>query len=198
MRNLLLLTHFLLLLTVNVFGQTPPPPPPMNQTVTGNLIIDAAGTTYDNPTTTTPIYKDVPNIAGDVNIKGDLVFTGTNPWILHTPNDGRTSLYLAPTGLWGNQTRFDANGDVTFSHRVSIGDVTSPGALGINTLTLAVGGRLGARSVHVVANTTPWPDYVFSPTYALVPLGEVARYVGVHHPCRRCRRRPRCKPRASM
>jgi len=117
------------------------------------------------------------------------VFTGTNPWILHTPNDGRTSLYLAPANPpnWANQTRFDSNGDVAFTHniyvgqRLTVGDVSSPGTLGINNLTLAVGGKLGARSMYVVAPTAPWPDYVFAKGYRLPPLREVAQFVAANH-----------------
>lgn len=108
---------------------------------------------------------------------GDLVFTGSNPWILHTPNDGRSTLHLAPNQMWTNETVFEANGDVNFSQRVRIGNVNGPGALGINNLTLAVGGKLGARAVYVVAPTTPWPDYVFHKTYQLPALAEVERFV---------------------
>lgn len=50
--------------------------------------------------------------AGD--IKGDLTFTGGNNWILHTPDDNRRTLYVAPSKAYGNtdwdwsrQVRFD-------------------------------------------------------------------------------------------
>ena len=66
---------------------------------------------------------------------------------------------------------------MAFSRRVFIGDVSSPGALGLNNTTLAVGGKIGARSIHVVAPTTPWPDYVFQPSYQLRPLPEVERFI---------------------
>lgn len=55
--------------------------------VMGNVNVDGgAGYTY----------SQLPHPAGNINLKGDLLFTGSNAWILHTPNDGRTSLYLTP------------------------------------------------------------------------------------------------------
>lgn len=60
---------------------------------------------------------------------------------------------------------------------MSIGDVRCPGTLGTNTLTLAVGGKIGARSIHVVAPYIAWPDYVFSRRYRLRSLPEVERFV---------------------
>ena len=75
---------------------------------------------------------------------------------------------------------FQSTGDVTFSRTVSIGtpaNLMGTGLPGISNLTLAVGGKLGARSVHVVALGQPWPDYVFKKAYRLAPLPEVARFV---------------------
>lgn len=73
---------------------------------------------------------------------------------------------------------------MAFSQRVSIGDVACTpqslctGRLGINGLTLAVGGRIGARGgVHVVGLGAAWPDYVFQPAYCLQPLAEVAQFI---------------------
>jgi len=48
----------------------------------------------------------------------------------------------------------------------------------INNLTLAVGGKIGARGgVHVVGLGAAWPDYVFQPAYCLQPLAEVAQFI---------------------
>ena len=66
------------------------------------------------------------------------------------------------------------SGDVVFPKTMSIGSV---GNTGIGTLTLAVGGKIGAREVHVVAPNTAWPDYVFNRRYRLRPLPEVERFV---------------------
>jgi hypothetical protein len=144
-----------------------------------------------------PYNAGVNNTAGNVNLLGALVFTGTNPWILHTPNDtdagvNRTSLYLAPNSDWSKQTRFYANGDVSFSGnvtlpmRVAIGDVSCTsgcaGNLNINGLTLAVGGKIGARmGVHVMNVGVAWPDYVFAPAYGLSPLPEVEAFIQANH-----------------
>ncbi len=56
------------------------------------------------------------------------------------------------------------------SGNVGIG-TASPG-----TFKLAVEGRIGAREVRVT-NTNPWPDYVFSPAYTLLPLKQVETYI---------------------
>ena len=49
----------------------------------------------------------------------DLVSDGANSWILHTPDDGRTSMYIAPkiNSNWhfSYQTTFKNNGDVDFT-----------------------------------------------------------------------------------
>lgn len=55
------------------------------------------------------------------------------------------------------------------------------GNVGIGTATpgsfkLAVEGKIGAREVRVT-NTNPWPDYVFSPRYDLLPLKQVDAYI---------------------
>jgi hypothetical protein len=76
-----------------------------------------------------------------------------------------------------NLTRFKPDGSMVVAGRMSIGDVSSPGTLGINNLTLAVGGKIGARAIHVVAPNVAWPDYVFGPGYQLRPLAEVAQFV---------------------
>ncbi len=171
MRNTLLFTFFSFSLITRTFGQAAP----VDLRVTGNINIDASGTSY------TGSYNTVPAAAGSINLMGDIQFTGSNSWIFHTPNDGRTALYLAPNSTWTRQTRFDGNGDVAFSQRVFIGDISSPGTLGTNNQPLAVGGKVGARAVYVVAPTAPWPDYVFAKAYRLPPLREVARFVAANH-----------------
>ncbi len=62
---------------------------------------------------------------------GDLHSTGTNSWLLHTPDDGRTSLIVAPATNgnwnWGAQTQFLNNGNTIFSGAIGIG--AAPSAL---------------------------------------------------------------------
>ena len=148
-------------------------PQPHHVSATGHLSADA-------PTFGSPWNLGANNAAGNVKLLGNIVFTGTNPWIIYTPNGGPTSLYVAPNSNFPNATRFDASGNVTFSRRVFIGDVTSPGLLATNTLVFAVGGKIGTRSIFVVAPTTPWPDYVFAPAYRLQPLREVEEFIRAH------------------
>lgn len=97
---------------------------------------------------------------------------------------------------WGAATEFDPNGDVrlkrdlsivglvSMAQKASIGDVSCAtqsqctGMLGINSLTLAVGGKIGARGgIHVVDYGGTWPDYVFAPAYQLPALPELERFI---------------------
>jgi len=59
----------------------------------------------------------------------DIVSGGSNSWILHTPDDGRTSMFVAPLinndWAWQYTTQFLNNGGVIFSGNVGIG-TTSP------------------------------------------------------------------------
>lgn len=64
---------------------------------------------------------------GDLRVQGDIVMQGTNSWILHTPDDGRKTLYIAPSDgrggwRWGNQVRVDEDGTVV-ANKVCINDV---------------------------------------------------------------------------
>ncbi|WP_320052044.1 hypothetical protein [uncultured Acetobacteroides sp.] len=49
----------------------------------------------------------------------DIISDGSNKWIFHTPDDGRTMLYIAPwtnnTWDWNKQTIFFNNGDISIS-----------------------------------------------------------------------------------
>ena len=60
--------------------------------------------------------------------------------------------------------------------------VLADGRVGIGTAAptnaLAVNGAIEAR--EVIVNVTNWPDYVFRPGYAPMPLAEVARYLDGH------------------
>ena len=185
MKRVIASSAVLLLLASQANAQT-------NVATNGNFTATAG--TYGSP-----YNLGVNNSAGNVNLLGDVVFTGSNPWILHTPNDldavtgfPRTSLFLAPNSQWGSATQFYATGDVAFSgniicpRKVSIGDVSCPsgctGPLGITSLTLAVGGKIGARGgIYVRDAGVAWPDYVFAPAYRLAPLQEVEQFVQANH-----------------
>jgi hypothetical protein len=56
---------------------------------------------------------------------------------------------------------------------VGIG-TTQPGSF-----KLAVEGKIGAREVNVTL-ASPWPDYVFSPDYPLMPLDRLERFIADH------------------
>ena len=60
-------------------------------------------------------------------------------------------------------------------------DLIVKGNVGIGTAStfgykLAVNGAIGAKEVKV-ETTSPWPDYVFEPTYQLTPLTKVAQFI---------------------
>ena len=55
-------------------------------------------------------------------IKGDIIKHGGNNWIIHTPDDKRHTLYIAPSRTkgkndwnWEKQTRFESTGEVVFN-----------------------------------------------------------------------------------
>jgi hypothetical protein len=56
------------------------------------------------------------DVAGDARVGGNLVMKGDNQWIIHTPHDGRKTMYIAPLANgawnWNNQTRFEKDGKV--------------------------------------------------------------------------------------
>jgi len=66
----------------------------------------------------------------------DIVSGGLNSWLLHTPDDGRTTMFVAPLinndWAWQFKTQFLNNGNVIFS-----GNITTQGNIGIGTETSA-------------------------------------------------------------
>ncbi len=62
---------------------------------------------------------------GNANVQGDLVFNGSNKWILHTPDDGRKTMYIAPGNdkgewQWGLQTTIDGDGKVRVGNHLEV------------------------------------------------------------------------------
>ncbi len=53
----------------------------------------------------------------------DLISGGSNSWLFHTPDDGRTFLTVVPkingNWAWASQTVFENNGDIKFSRNIS-------------------------------------------------------------------------------
>jgi len=96
----------------------------------------------------------------------DLILTGENSWIFHTPDDGRTSLHIAPkiNGNWNwNLYRLDNNGMM----------ITQ----GLKTNEIAVNGNIKAKEIKVTSSAADWPDYVFAEGYKLPSLKETAAFI---------------------
>jgi hypothetical protein len=55
-------------------------------------------------------------VNGELYVKNNLVLQGDNQWILHTPDDGRKTMYIAPwtnnTWDWANNISFDNNSTI--------------------------------------------------------------------------------------
>jgi hypothetical protein len=90
-------------------------------------------------------------------------------------------------GVWlnGARTMFIGQNSPTAIGMYTNGDwrfvVNNEGNVGIGTTSpgsfkLAVNGKIWAQEVNV-AMTNPGPDYVFEPTYNLLPLSEVESYI---------------------
>lgn len=68
----------------------------------------------------------------------DLILTGSNSWIFHTPDDGRSSLHIAPfiNGDWNwNLISFTNTGILT--------------TIGLHTKDLVVNGNIRAKEIKV-------------------------------------------------
>jgi hypothetical protein len=65
----------------------------------------------------------------------DLISEGSNRWIFHTPDDGRTTMWIAPftsnDWQWGKATQFWNNGNVIFSGSIGIGTSNPTGLLSL-------------------------------------------------------------------
>lgn len=133
-------------------------------------------------------------VAGTLTTNNDLTVYGwsylkqrvmmQNAGVAYTIESTGGGLSFYPNYAWQSAIRFNSDLSVSVPGKVSIGDVTCStpslctGPLGINTLTLAVGGKIGARGgIHVVGFGGTWPDYVFAPAYRLTPLKEVEQYI---------------------
>jgi uncharacterized membrane-anchored protein YhcB (DUF1043 family) len=79
------------------------------------------GKNYSGGVASGKLYsKDFVHSDGNVSLKGDMVFNGDNKWILHTPDDGRQILYVAPTDKtgkwnWNAKTQFQNDGSIDIS-----------------------------------------------------------------------------------
>jgi len=71
------------------------------------------------------------NVGGNANITGDIAFNGPNKWIIHTPDDARRIMYIAPGNeegkwMWDKQTMLSNNGNVQLSGGLMLGGQEIP------------------------------------------------------------------------
>ncbi|SMC75166.1 hypothetical protein [Pedobacter africanus] len=88
----------------------------------------------------------------------DLESGGSNSWIFHTPDDGRSTLFIAPkidgSYTWGNATQFLNNGNVLFSGNLGVG-VSNPRAkLDVNGNILISNAAIPMGLITELAGTT--------------------------------------------
>jgi hypothetical protein len=109
--------------------------------------------------TTNPEYK--LDVNGGTGLRGDLVLEGSNKWMLHTPDDGRTTLFIAPWGgtnwNWGAQTEFAKNGDVYFSRNVGIGT-----KMPLSKLTIGGQGDIEVQNGRILVKTPSYSGSILS------------------------------------
>jgi hypothetical protein len=111
------------------------------------------------------------------NAPGDVLIPGSNAWLLHTPDDGRTTMYIAPyvgsDWNWGVASEFYNDGSVLFKGRMRVGSAQPTTQ---TDYKLAVAGKIVAQSIYVTSPGT-WADFVFAPNYKLMPLPEMEAYL---------------------
>lgn len=177
----------------------------LNNTMQDRMTINTSGNVgigVADPDATLSIFS---NFGGGKRIKiGDLGTTTKKPAIFLQANADQTNkgyfgIQVSPTGreydfaiigAHDSQTPrylhigYNDNDDPsgTFNPKVSIN--TNTGSMGIGTVTtgsfkLAVEGSIGAREINVT-NVTPWPDYVFEPSYDLLSLESLRVYINEH------------------
>jgi len=88
----------------------------------------AAGRLWSKDSTET----DTLTARKNISVGGDIVMEGTNKWILHTPDDGRKTMYIAPSDgkngwQWDRQTRLEADGVVAVQKLLSAGNLETNG-----------------------------------------------------------------------
>lgn len=98
----------------------------------------------------------------------DLISEGSNKWIFHTPDDGRTTMWVAPwtnnEWQWGLATQFLNNGNMLIDGNLGIGTPTHK--LEVNG-NINMAGRSGRRlfmggaggSTFGIANDSTYPNY---------------------------------------
>jgi hypothetical protein len=66
------------------------------------------------------------NVNGNLHTTRDLILDGTNKWIIHTPNDGRKTMYIAPatddlkSWKWGQGLELETNGNLVVKNLLKV------------------------------------------------------------------------------
>jgi hypothetical protein len=68
--------------------------------------------------------------SGNASVAGDIHFNGANKWIIHTPDDDRRIMYMAPGNdkgewMWDKQTMFLNNGNIQSTGAIVVGNAAS-------------------------------------------------------------------------
>lgn len=142
-------------------------------------------------------------VAGDATVGGSLIMRNVQSegydWVFAKtpagPNNvpyalnlsfGYVGSYALPIkfmarGGWPYSLDVAIPGSTTIGGTLYVGTPVSPASFpttAMNTLTLAVDGKIGARTgIYVKDIGVAWPDYVFAPTYELAPLATVEQYI---------------------
>ncbi|MDO7848568.1 hypothetical protein Q5H92_19530 [Hymenobacter sp. M29] len=87
-------------------------------------------------------------------------------------NGGAGASYQSPANIMGAYQRLRISPD----GKVQIGRGLTSASPHYANYKLAVDGKLVAQSVYVMS-ATDWADFVFEPTYRLMPLPELERYL---------------------
>jgi hypothetical protein len=118
------------------------------------------------------------NIARNATLGDNLILGGDNSWILHTPDDGRKQLYVAPRTAdkkdwdWSKQTQFMPDGSIIAAGRNILGEIDElrkrPAGSGAASGPLKISDKWmlqDENGVVVLRNTTAPKDsrYAFFP-----------------------------------
>ena len=144
--------HFIfisLMSTISIFGQIYTPTGTVNGFTT-NPSTDYIGIGTNSPSTKL-------DVMGDIRANENFISGGNNSWVIHTPDDGRTTIHIAPRNNsntdweWNNAFIIQNNGNASLS------------------------GKFEAKEIKVTL--TPTADFVFEEDYNLPKLEEVEKHI---------------------
>jgi hypothetical protein len=122
-------------------------------------------------------------VIGNIKTSNDIIFNNGRSLIQTLANIGTGGTGSGTGNFWFGTTtgikygnfQINTNGNTTLSNGVvAIGTTNIP-----NTdYALRVNGKILAKGLKV--QITGWPDYVFEPNYALMPLQELSKYIATN------------------